>query len=102
MRFWKQEDWSGLPSPAPVDHVLSKLFTMTHLSWEALHGMAHSFIELQQGYDPGREKTLIRESKDVTKHISDKGLVSKLYKDLSNSAVKKKSNPVRNHEEIFH
>ena len=29
-----------------MDHVLSELSTMTHLSWVALHGMAHSFIEL--------------------------------------------------------
>ena len=40
-----QEYLSGLPFPPPVDHVLSELFTMTHLSWVALHGMAHSFIE---------------------------------------------------------
>ena len=31
-----------------MDHVLSKLSTMTHLSWVALHGMAHSFIELDK------------------------------------------------------
>ena len=34
--------------PSPVDHVLSELSTMTHLSWVALHGMAHSFIELDK------------------------------------------------------
>ena len=26
----------------------SELSTMTHLSWVALHGMAHSFIELDK------------------------------------------------------
>ena len=31
-----------------MDHVLSELSTMTHLSWVALHGMAHSFIELDK------------------------------------------------------
>ena len=41
-----QEYWSGLPFPSPVDHILSEPSTMTHLSWVALHGMAHSFIEL--------------------------------------------------------
>ena len=46
--FSRQEYWSGLPFPSPVDHVLSDLFTMTHLSWVALHGMAHSFIELEK------------------------------------------------------
>ena len=30
------------------DHVLSELSTMTHLSWVALHGMAHIFIELDK------------------------------------------------------
>ena len=32
----------------PVDHVLSELSTMTHLSWVALYSMAHSFIELDK------------------------------------------------------
>ena len=38
--------WFAIPSP--VDHVLSELSAMTHLSWVALHGMAHSFIELHK------------------------------------------------------
>ena len=46
MGFLCQEYWSGLPFPSPVDHVLSKLFTITHLSWVVLHVMAHSFIKL--------------------------------------------------------
>ena len=48
MEFSKQEYWRGLPFPSPVDHVLSELSTMTHPSWVALHGMAHSFIELDK------------------------------------------------------
>ena len=47
MRFSRQECWSGLPFPSPVD-ILSDLFTMTRLSWVALHGMAHSLIELDK------------------------------------------------------
>ena len=31
-----------------MDHVLSELSTKTRLSWVALHGMAHSFIELDK------------------------------------------------------
>ena len=46
MGFLRREYWSGLPFPSPVDHILSDLSTVTHLSWVALHGMAHSFIEL--------------------------------------------------------
>ena len=46
MGFSRQEYWSGLPFPSPVDHVLSELSTMTCPSWVALRGMAHSFIEL--------------------------------------------------------
>ena len=38
--------WFAIPSP--VDHVLSELYTMTRLSWVALQGMAHSFIELDK------------------------------------------------------
>ena len=48
MGFSRQEYWSGLPFPPPVDHILSEIFTMTHLTWVALHGMAHSFIELDK------------------------------------------------------
>ena len=29
-----------------MDHILSELSSMTHLSWVALHGKAYSFIEL--------------------------------------------------------
>ena len=46
MGFSRQEYWSGWPFPCPMDHILSELSTMTHLSWVALQGMAHSFIEL--------------------------------------------------------
>ena len=48
MGFSMQEYWSGLPFPSPVDHVLSELSTMTRPSWVALHGMAHSFIDLDK------------------------------------------------------
>ena len=48
MGFSRQEYWSGLPFPSPVDHILSELSTVTHLSWVALHGMFHSFIELDK------------------------------------------------------
>ena len=46
MGFSRQECWSGLPFPSSVNHVLSEVCTMTHTSWVALHGIAHSFIEL--------------------------------------------------------
>ena len=46
--FSRQEYWSGLPFPSPVDHVLSELSTMSHLSWLSLHGMTHSFIGLDK------------------------------------------------------
>ena len=42
----QQAYWSGLSFTTAVDHVLSELSTMTCLSWVALNGMTHSFIEL--------------------------------------------------------
>ena len=48
MGFSRQEYWSGLPFPSPVNHVLSETSTMTCLSWVALEGMAHSFIDLDK------------------------------------------------------
>jgi len=40
--------WCALPVLPPVGHILSELSTMTHLSWVALQGMGHSFIELHK------------------------------------------------------
>ena len=54
MGFLQQEYWGGLPFPPPVDHNWSELFTMTHLSWMALHGIAHNFIELYKPLCHGR------------------------------------------------
>ena len=48
MGFSRKECWSGLSFPSPVDHILSELSTMTHPSWVALRGMAHSFTELDK------------------------------------------------------
>ena len=48
MWFSRKEHWSGLPFPSPVDQVLSELPTRTRPSWVVLHGMAHSFTELDK------------------------------------------------------
>ena len=45
MGFSRQEYWSGLPFPSPVDHILSDLSTMTRPSWVA-HTAWLSFTEL--------------------------------------------------------
>ena len=47
MRFSRQEYWSGLPFPSPVDHSLSDLSTMTRLSW-VLPQAWLSFFELDK------------------------------------------------------
>ena len=47
MGFLRQEYWNGLPFPSPVDHILSDLSTMTHLSWVAPWAWL-SFIELDK------------------------------------------------------
>ena len=46
MVFTREEYWSGLPFPSPVDHIFSEISTMTCPSWVSLHCMDHSFIEL--------------------------------------------------------
>ena len=40
MGFSRQEYWSGLPFPSPVDHILSDLSSMTRPSWVATPGIA--------------------------------------------------------------
>ena len=49
MGFSRQECWSGLPFPSPVNHILSELSIMIHPPWVALHGMTHSFLWVRQG-----------------------------------------------------
>ena len=46
MEFSWQVHWSGFPFRPPVDHFLSELSAMTHLSWTVPHSMAHGFTEL--------------------------------------------------------
>ena len=48
MGFSREKHWSCLAFPSPVGHVLSELSPMIHPSWVALHGMAHSFLELDK------------------------------------------------------
>ena len=40
MGFSRQEYWGALPFSPPVDHILLELFSMTHSSWVALHGIS--------------------------------------------------------------
>ena len=47
MGFSRQEYWSGLPFPSPLDHTLSELSTMTRPSWVAPRAWL-SFIELDK------------------------------------------------------
>ena len=63
MEFFRQEYWSSLPFPSPVDHVLSEHFIRTHLSWVALQGMAYGFIELHKPI--GHQKAVIHEGDNV-------------------------------------
>ena len=48
MGFSRQVYWSDLPFPSPVNLVLSQLPTMTHMSWVALCGMTHNFVDLDK------------------------------------------------------
>ena len=47
MGFSRQEYWSGLPFPSPVDYILSDLSTMTRPSWVAPRAWL-TFIELDK------------------------------------------------------
>ena len=46
--FSRQEYWSDVALSSPVYQVLPELSAVTHLSWVALHGTTHSFIELDK------------------------------------------------------
>ena len=45
---WGKNTGFGLPFPPLVGHVWSELFAISHLTWMALHCMAHNFIELHK------------------------------------------------------
>ena len=46
--FSKQEYWSSLPFPSPVNHILSEHSTMTCPSWVVLQGTNDNFIALDK------------------------------------------------------
>ena len=64
MGFSQLVYWSSVPFPPPVDHVLSEPSTMIYRSWVALHGMAHSFIEICKPLQ--HDKTVIHKAAYVT------------------------------------
>ena len=59
--------WFAIPST----RVLSELSTMTCPSWVALHGMAHSFIELHKPLC--RDKAVVHEGVDLNGKEIQKG-----------------------------
>jgi len=58
-------EWFAIPPP--VDHVLLELSTVTSPSWLALHGMAHSFVELHKPLH--HNKAVIHEGKDMHNQV---------------------------------
>ena len=50
MGFWRQEYWSALLFPSPVDHILSDLSTMSHPFWVVPR--AWFSFRVRQGYGP--------------------------------------------------
>ena len=52
MGLSRQEYWSGLLFPSPVDHIFSEVSTRTRPSWVALHGLACNFTESDKAMVP--------------------------------------------------
>ena len=50
MGFSRQEYWSGLPFPSPVDHILSALSTMTCSSWIVLYPIEMWWLDSGQPF----------------------------------------------------
>ena len=70
MRFSQQAYWGSLPFPPPVDHVLSELSALSHLSWVSLHSVAHSFIELCKPLC--HHTAVIHEGRDKSRQCAEK------------------------------
>ena len=58
-------EWFAIPPL--VDHVLLELSTVISLSWLALHGMAHSFVELHKPLH--HNKAVIHEEEDMHNQV---------------------------------
>ena len=66
-----------------MDHILSERFTIIHPTWVALHGMAHSFIELCKPLHHDKAVIHARRSnqsilKEINPEYSLEGLMLKL------------------------
>ena len=87
MRFSRQVHWGGLPLPPLVDHVLSELSAMAHPSWVALHGVAHSFIELRKPLH--HNKAVIHEGNENSAAHQNRVvvMVTELCKDAGNCRI---------------
>ena len=59
VKFSRQDDWSGLPFPSPVDHILSELFTM--ICTPAGDTKAQFWLSLW-GLGPGAHKVCLNPS----------------------------------------
>ena len=98
MGFSRQECWSGLPFPSPLDHILSDLSTMTHcLGWP--HTAWLSFIELEKAvvlwsdwlvyYDYG-----FSESDALSQHLPSYLVFSYLGREVSLHGCSSKAQPL--------
>ena len=68
MGFSRQEYWSGLPFPPLVDHILSELLTMTHLSWVALHQHGSQLQLSYQAPSPQQDLWFMKEIQCLNLH----------------------------------
>ena len=75
MGFSRQEYWSRLSFPPPVNHILSEIFTMTRPFWVTFHSIANSFPELDKSLC--HEKTVVQEREDSEAQI----VMQKRYKE---------------------
>ena len=76
----RQEYWSGLPFPSPVDHILSEFSTMTCPSRVALQGMINSFTELW--------KALCHKADDTTLKAESEGEIKRLFMKVKEESEK--------------
>jgi len=94
IRFSQVACRSGLSFPSPVDHILSKLSTMTHLLWMALHGTAHSFTELCKPLC--HNKAVIHDGESATMCSWRGEFISCCWKEIPVVKLPKQRNPFTN------
>ena len=89
--FSRQEYWSGLPFPSPVDHILSDLSTMTRPSWVVISHASKVMLKILQA----RLQQYVNHERPHIKPVLEKAKEPEIKLPTSAGSSKKKQKSSR-------